>query len=141
MLKYMFMPYRRYFDFSGRSCRSEFWSFFVLAASVFAVTVILYASAGALEPGFDPDTSDPGPGFMLGTAIFTIFFLVSAIPATALEVRRWHDIGKSGWHWCIRFIPIVGGIIVLIYMAMKGEAGGNKYGPDPKPSGEAHAFA
>ena len=141
MLRYMFLPYRRYFEFGGRSCRREFWSFFALAAGVFAVTAILFASAGAFEPGFDPDTSDPGPGFWLGTAIFTIFFLVSAIPATALEVRRWHDIGKSGWHWFIRFIPLVGGVIVLIFMALKGNAGGNQYGADPIPSGAAHAFS
>ena len=140
MLKHMFMPYRRYFDFRGRSSRAEYWSFFLLMAGIIALTALLYAQAGAFEPGFDPETSDPGFGWTLGTAIFGIFFLVSGIPAIALEVRRWHDIGKSGWYWWIRFIPLVGTIIVLVFMAMKGNAGGNRYGPDPLPGGDARTF-
>ena len=141
MLHYMFLPYRRYFDFQGRSSRAEFWSFFLLGFAVLVVTYVLYMISGAMEPGFDPDTHETGATFYLATAIFGIFALVSVIPGIALEVRRWHDIGKTGWFWFIRFVPVIGPLVVLAFMAMKGNAGGNQYGPDPLPSGAAHAFA
>ena len=50
----------------------------------------------------------------------------------ALTVRRFHDTGKSGWNFLIRFIPVIGGIWYLVLVSTNGEYGSNKYGLDPK---------
>lgn len=141
MFEYMFMPYRRYFDFSGRSSRSEYWYFMLLFVTVIIIAYAMMFASGALEPGFDPDVNDPGALFYVGTFGFGIFAVASLIPAIAVEVRRWHDQEKSGWFWFIRFIPLVGGIIVLVFMCMAGTTGSNKYGTDPHDKHNSKVFS
>ncbi len=54
------------------------------------------------------------------------------IPSIAVFVRRLHDTGRSGW-WCfIALIPLIGWIILLIYMVEDGNPGQNQYGANPK---------
>jgi uncharacterized membrane protein YhaH (DUF805 family) len=43
-----------------------------------------------------------------------------------------HDIGKSGWWWMIGLVPVVGAIVLLIFMCRDGQPGDNVYGPNPK---------
>ena len=49
----------------------------------------------------------------------------------ALEVRRWHDIGKSGWFAVLNFIPIVGQVITITLFFIPGDSQKNKYGKPP----------
>jgi uncharacterized membrane protein YhaH (DUF805 family) len=46
----------------------------------------------------------------------------------AVTVRRLHDTDKSGWWVLIQLIPIVGWIIIIVFMASKGTAGDNRFG-------------
>jgi uncharacterized membrane protein YhaH (DUF805 family) len=47
--------------------------------------------------------------------------------------RRMHDIGKSGWWWLIGgIVPVVGPIVLLVFMCMDSQPGDNAYGPNPK---------
>jgi uncharacterized membrane protein YhaH (DUF805 family) len=43
-----------------------------------------------------------------------------------------HDTGRSGWWWLIALIPLIGSIILLVFLVSDSEAGTNKYGPNPK---------
>lgn len=61
-----------------------------------------------------------------------IYFLLIVLPSLAVIVRRLHDIGKSGWFYFIRLIPIVGPIWLLILLCTEGDRGANRYGKDPK---------
>ena len=99
--------FRNYANFSGRSRRSEYWY-----ASLFTVIVNLLFSA------ILPDL----------TGLLTLALLV---PNTAITVRRLHDIGKSGWWYFINFVPLVGGIWMLVYMCRDSE-GENQWGESPK---------
>ncbi|MBR6124081.1 DUF805 domain-containing protein, partial [Candidatus Saccharibacteria bacterium] len=47
-------------------------------------------------------------------------------------VRRLHDIGKSGWWFWVSLIPVVGGIILLVFMFLDSQPGSNAYGSNPK---------
>ena len=40
----------------------------------------------------------------------------------------------------LNFIPLVGGIVVLVFMCLEGTKGDNQYGPDPKAAGAAETF-
>lgn len=136
MLQWMFLPYRRYFDFRGRSCRSEFW-FFVLWMFGF---IILATMAGDLVQA-------PGilPSGLLGGAfdsLLGVFFLGSIIPFFAVLARRFHDQGKSAWHVLLYFIPFVGGFIIIYFMVQPGESYDNLWGQDPlNPEPDADVFA
>jgi len=45
----------------------------------------------------------------------------------ALAVRRLHDSGRTGWWWWIGLVPVVGGIILLVFYLLPGTRGPNRY--------------
>ena len=64
--------------------------------------------------------------------------LVLLIPGLAVVVRRFHDIGKSGWNYAwvlLAVIPIAGlvvAILFLIWFCRDSQPGENKWGANPK---------
>ena len=119
--------FSKYITFSGRAQRSEFWWFVLLLA----VTGTILDAADSVIFGKSV--------FMLGWMNFSyssgfiadLFALATFLPMWAVEVRRLHDIGKSGWWLLLWLIPLIGAIILLIWMIRKGTDGDNQYGPDP----------
>jgi uncharacterized membrane protein YhaH (DUF805 family) len=62
--------------------------------------------------------------------VLTLVFAYTAwiVFAWSLYIRRWHDLGKSGWYSLLNFVPLVS-LIVLIYLFFaKGEEATNAYG-------------
>ena len=126
-MDWMLMPLKRYADFNGRSCRQEYWMFLLFQILVIVLFGILF---GVLV-GFGGRPED-NPLFIP----LIILFLIAAaglfiIPSISLTVRRFHDQDKSGWFYLLNFIPSVGGIIVLVFMCIKGTEGPNRFGDDP----------
>jgi uncharacterized membrane protein YhaH (DUF805 family) len=143
-MEWMLMPYRRYFDFSGRSRRKEYWMFVLLFVIVYAVAFALIFSAGySMSPSMDPAAPPPAMGgaAIVGFALLAIFVLASIIPAIAVQVRRFHDQDRSGWFVLLNFIPYLGSLIVLVFMCLEGTKGPNRFGPDPKDPTSAQVFA
>ena len=103
----------KYADFNGRARRPEYWYFvlfnFLIGTAVGVVTGLI--------------------GIDWLSYIYSVALLV---PGIAVGVRRLHDIGKSGWWLLISFIPLIGGIWLIILMAKEGDHGNNAFGPDPK---------
>ena len=130
MLEWMLLPLKRYADFSGRSRRKEYWMFVL---GVFIAAIVLSIVEGIL-----------GMSGMVGGVygpLTTIFLLAVIIPSIAVQVRRFHDQDKSGWMVLLAFIPILGGLAVLIFMCLEGTRGTNRFGPDPKDPASAQVFA
>ncbi|HUF51616.1 MAG TPA: DUF805 domain-containing protein [Longimicrobiales bacterium] len=75
---------------------------------------------------------------MLGTGGDTygvlsgIYALAVLIPGIAVSVRRLHDTGRSGWWLLIGLIPLIGAIVLLVFMLSDSAAGDNQWGPNPK---------
>lgn len=115
---WMLLPYKRYAQFNGRSCRAEYWWYTLFQFGVAAVLVI-----GILALG-------EGGGIVSQVLAlgFTVFWLGSLIPGWAVTVRRLHDTGRSGWTQLLGLIPFIGGFIVLAYLLTPGTSGWNKYG-------------
>ncbi|MFD9518673.1 DUF805 domain-containing protein [Streptomyces sp. NPDC059979] len=105
---------KKYAVFSGRARRQEYWMFALFQAAVVIVLAILDAVIGA--------------GFL----IVGLYLLGTLVPTLAVTVRRLHDLGKSGAWYFILFVPIVGGIWLLVLTATAGQTTPNEYGPDPK---------
>jgi uncharacterized membrane protein YhaH (DUF805 family) len=110
--------FSQYATFQGRSPRSEFWYFALFTTSASIVIRIL----DALTFGFNP----VGPGVLDG-----LFSLAVFLPTIAVSVRRLHDIDRSGWWWWLWLIPIIGWIVLLIWMITVGNERENSHGPDP----------
>ena len=106
--------WKRWLDFSGRSRRREFW------------TAMLYNLVISTALSFIDKMVF---GFLLTGLIFIV---VSIIPGLALNIRRLHDIGRSGWWLFISLVPIVGGILYLILLFKDSYPGTNNFGPSSK---------
>lgn len=125
-MDWMLMPLRRYADFSGRSRRKEYWMFQLLMLLVYVPLGILMGIGAAMG-------GDNGPGWLLYLALVAMLLLMLAvfIPGLAVQVRRFHDQDKSGWFVLLNLIPYVGGLVVLVFMCLRGTAGPNRFGDDP----------
>ncbi|AKM09515.1 DUF805 domain-containing protein [Croceicoccus naphthovorans] len=133
-MNWMLMPYRRYFDFAGRSRRKEYWMFQLFIFIVYVVAMLLTGGLGmSMEYG---DAGTMGPFTAIVLIALAIWGLASIIPSLALMIRRLHDVDKSGWWILIAFVPIIGGLILLYFCLIEGTRGDNRFGPDPK-EGEA----
>lgn len=106
--------FTQYVGFNGRARRSEFWYFFLFNFIVSFVLSLLAQFVGFFS--------------ILGT----IWSLAVLLPGLAVGVRRLHDIGKA-WPWIlIGFIPLVGGIILIVFFCQDSQPGENQFGPNPK---------
>ncbi len=110
----------RYFDFSGRSSRSEFWLFNLFWFLEMAGLVIVAGAAGTTTEAQKPYD------LLLSLVIFA-----HVIPALAIQVRRLHDIGRSGWWVLISLVPL-GVIAALVWQCTESMPGANPYGPNPR---------
>jgi uncharacterized membrane protein YhaH (DUF805 family) len=53
------------------------------------------------------------------------------LPNLAVTARRLHDIDRSAWWILIMLVPIVGAIILFMFMCLRGTFGLNRFGPEP----------
>lgn len=91
----------KYCTFSGRATRSEFWWFHLF-------TSLLIFGSFFLGIWMYPNN----PEIVFGISGVVMLFLI--IPNLSVNVRRLHDVGKSGWYLFMGLIPYVGAIILLI---------------------------
>ena len=123
------LSWQRATDFSGRSRRTEYWMF-----QLFTLLVGLALTSVALLVGL---LSDEKTGMNTFAVLVCVFSLINLIPALSVTVRRLHDIGRSGWWYLICFVPLVGGLILLVFTLLDSEPDRNEYGPNPKVIGHA----
>jgi uncharacterized membrane protein YhaH (DUF805 family) len=111
--------------FDGRSRRKEFWIFVLL--NILIIPVLFFVAFTAFG------TTEHPPLTEVALFIpFALFILAIIIPGLAVTVRRLHDTGKSGWMILLCLIPIIGGIILLVFTMIDSDPGPNHYGPNPK---------
>ena len=136
--------FKRYFEFSGRSSRSEFWWFFLFCILLYMLTFSL--TINELGPPDESVLSNPEV-FLAKTLTswFGIAFIVTLIPSISISVRRFHDINMSGW-WYVAlqivpsilsqyififsFISVIALFAYLYFMCAEG-GGDNQYGTNP----------
>jgi len=124
---------KNYAVFKGRATRSEFWYFqltylvvallsFVIAFAVGLVAALTGANANDAQTALET-TSD---------GLYSLYVLAVLVPALAVTVRRLHDTGKSGWWLLIALIPVIGNLVLLVFLCIDSELGTNKYGSNQK---------
>jgi uncharacterized membrane protein YhaH (DUF805 family) len=139
-MKYMFMPFMRIADYKGRSGRREYWMFQLLKVLCGLLLTLWLVLSGGLANA--PLLSGGVVAQIIGnvTALVTLLaYVLLFLPAElALTVRRWHDIGNSGWTIVViivfGMIPLIGflaWIVNFAAMCWPGDKGGNQYGPTP----------
>ena len=108
---------RDFLNTNGRFPRSVFWAF---TAGLYGVLLLFGLLSEVVEV---PEAAQ----IVIGLALFPLF-----IVAIIVQIKRWHDLDKSGWWVLINFIPCLGGIWSLVLCGfMKGTVGQNRFGQDP----------
>jgi uncharacterized membrane protein YhaH (DUF805 family) len=138
-MEWMFLPYRRYFEFGGRSRRKEYWMFALFMILVALVISVLFGTGTAQRTdGMFAYSRELTP---TGNIIQGIFSLASLIPGLAVAVRRLHDTGRSAWWLLLLLVPFVGWIVLIVFYCLEGDRGPNRFGSDPKDTNSADVFA
>ncbi|ATG48073.1 DUF805 domain-containing protein [Celeribacter ethanolicus] len=120
--------FQKYVTFSGRARRAEYWwwALFVFLVSIIAsiIDLTLFGQTQVSEPGSFLRTSDI-------VIFYPIISLALFLPSISALVRRLHDRDKSGWWYWLVLIPLVGPIVLFIWLVSRGTTGPNRFGPDP----------
>lgn len=64
--------------------------------------------------------------------IIGICGLFVLIPSIAISVRSLHDVDRSGWWMLISFIPLIGSVILLGFIAQDEQSNLNQGGSNPE---------
>ena len=111
---------KKYAVFNGRARRKEYWYYYLFYMLTYIVLIIIDVVAGTFS-------AEAGMGLLSG--IYTLSVL---IPSIAVGVRRLHDTNRSGWWLFIGLIPIIGAIVLIVFLASDSKPEENQYGPNPK---------
>lgn len=139
--------FSKYANFQGRSCRSEFWFFylfnFIVCVAIMVLSVLLGGViGGVIYPGGGAALA--GIGFLAGLGgayilLSGIYSLAVLLPNLAVSVRRLHDMGNSGlWLllfivlFLVPFVNLIAAVCFIVWLAQPGMSGENRFGPDPK---------
>ena len=116
--------FKNTFNYRGRARRREYWMFYLFNALVIPALAIMAALLSALLQSES----------LMGLALIIpcLYSSISAFPSFSLMVRRLHDTGKPGAYFLFVLIPIVGEILLLVWILQEGDVGPNRYGADPK---------
>ena len=121
---------KNYVGFSGRARRKEYWMYtlFTIIFMVIAYMIDHWLGLASERNGYGP--------------VYGLYALATFLPSLAVTVRRLHDTDRSGWWALIGLIPLLGAIVLLVFMVLEGTRGSNRFGPDPKAGdGAATAMA
>ncbi len=116
-MNYYLAAWKKYATFSGRAQRAEYWVFTLINLAIIVAGI-------ALGEVFGDKRVIP--------VVVGAFILAMLIPSIAVTVRRLHDTEKNGWWIFIKLVPLVGSIVLLIFLLDDSQLGDNKYGPNPK---------
>jgi uncharacterized membrane protein YhaH (DUF805 family) len=99
--------FAKYAEFDGRAKRPEFWWFTLF---IVLVSIVLDQISGIAS---------------------LLFSVATLIPSLAVGARRLHDTNRSGWWQLLWFIPVIGWIVIIVFLAQEGEAADNRFGAPP----------
>ena len=111
----IFKAFSNPFDFKSRSSRSEFWPCHIICVFTVSLCQVIHPVLG----------------------ILSVILLI--VPWLSVQVRRLHDLNRSGLWLLLGIILTPIGLILLIYCLFPGTKGSNHYGPNPLDGDFVHS--
>lgn len=100
----MFQPFVKYVDFQGRARRTEYWLWFLFQIIASIIFSVLH---NVIDHG-----SQTGPAKI----VESLFNLAILLPSLAVAVRRFHDIGRTGWWLLFPLLVLI--IALIVYLSI-----------------------
>ena len=132
------------FSVTGRIPRGAFWGTMILLGIltlfVYLMTSLivtrgahLYAPGGGVK--HIAESLFVVPNANIYALTFRMVWLLAVCwIAIALQLKRWHDLDKTGWLVLINLVPVVGTVVSLLILGFrKGGSGPNKFGNEGSP--------
>ena len=110
---------KKYTEFKGRASRKEYWMYVLFGIVISIVLSIVDRILGL----------STSRGFGL---IGSLYSLAVLLPGLAIAVRRLHDTNKSGLWLLLILVPLIGPIVILVFLILDGQKQDNQYGSVPK---------
>lgn len=108
-----------YTTYNGRISRSQYW---LGLLGLIILSILVGITIGTTGLAVEGETS----------IVETLFSLVMMALGFALYIKRFHDLGKSGWFSLLMLVPLVNIAVGLFWLGfVKGDDGANEYGADP----------
>ncbi|MDL2417732.1 DUF805 domain-containing protein [Bacillus tropicus] len=115
-MRWYFYTLKNYAKFSGRATRKEYWIFTLFNKITFWSLIYLASYSSS--------------AFYLRANITLLYIAIFIVPTLAVEARRLHDSGKTGWWQLLNLVPF-GGAVLLVFCIIESDEGENQYGPNP----------
>jgi len=129
-MEWMFLPLKKYAQFSGRSRRKEFWMWTLFVVIAVIVLSVIDRALGLGGGGSAGPTAYGGQGMSYGYGaqfhggvLTGVFALAVLIPNLAVAVRRLHDTNRTGWWLILPAAPYLVGLVIMIGGAASGNFG------------------
>ncbi|EJG88067.1 MULTISPECIES: DUF805 domain-containing protein [Streptococcus] len=113
--------FKNYAEFTGRSTRPDFWWVWlgnlILSIPFWIIYFYIVYLSTVMDSVSDSASEAIFMVFGLVAIIYAVFYLAILVPTLAISVRRLRD---AGFHWAfifLRFAPM-GGLALLILFAM-----------------------
>ena len=118
------------FSAKGRINRQKF--LFAVIGWVALIMVMMVISSIFTVMAMNPDASSFW-SVMAGLfgIINIVIYIAMMYSSIALQIKRWHDLDRSGWFTLLGFLPIVNLIYAVYVYCVKGTTGDNQFGKDP----------
>ncbi|MBL8577497.1 MAG: DUF805 domain-containing protein [Mesorhizobium sp.] len=120
-----------YATFRGRARRKEYWAFVLFWTLALIVLSFVGLMIDALLGNFDPYGNGPVAILVVAGLAVAVGFL----PGIAVTVRRFHDVGMSGWFYLL-FVVLslftIGSLIIFVVTLIPSQKRDNKWGPVPE---------
>ena len=111
-------------SFDGRIGRGSFWARIL---SLAALNLVVGFILGLI--------SVAGEGVAVLAFVLNLAYMVGAVWfGLATQVKRWHDMDKSGWMVAWNFTIIAMPITLIVMGCVHGTIGPNRFGADPLPT-------
>ena len=94
--------FSKYANFEGTASRSEYWWFWLFCLIASSILSIF---------------SNP---------LSYVFSIATMLPSIAVGARRLHETDRSGWWQLLWFVPLVGWIVLIVFLVQEPRA--NRFG-------------
>jgi uncharacterized membrane protein YhaH (DUF805 family) len=121
---WFFGAVKKYYDFSGRARRKEYW-YFVL------ISTLILTALNLIENRLGTSQIAIASGINIGMAS-GVFMVLMACPFFAVSTRRLHDANRSAWWLLVNFMPVLGTLVMMVFALEGSYPGENEYGKNPK---------